>query len=350
MPPDRVEAEALDPTDLEAAVAQVGDGWRSLDRQAVFITGGTGFLGKWVLATLAHARRVHSLGCTATILSRDPDAFVNRWPTFFDSSWMTLLRGAVGDFPFPPAPHGCIIHAATDVAHRTNADQSKYDGLLGTRRVLEFARRSSAERVHVVSSGAVYGRQQPELHSMTEDQPFAEISLESDRAYTQCKRHAESELTQFASSSRCATTVSRCFSTIGPMLPLDGAFAAGNFIRDALVGRDITLSSDGQSVRSYLYTADMTAWIWSIALNGAAGAVYNIGATEAISIRSLAHRVASVLQSGAAIRLGTSQVPPFRYVPDVTRIQRELGVKQTVSLDEAIRRTARHYDQRRTKQ
>ena len=48
------------------------------------------------------------------------------------------------------------------------------------------------------------------------------------------------------------------FAVSGPFMRFSAHFAFGNFINDALSKNIITLKSDGSSIRSFLYAADMT--------------------------------------------------------------------------------------------
>lgn len=72
------------------------------------------------------------------------------------------------------------------------------------------------------------------------------------------------------------------------------------------------------------------------------GKPYNVGSDESVSIRDMAEKVSQVLGNGKYQILGAGDMGwnPGRYVPDTSLIGRDLGLHKTVSLDEAIRRTA----------
>jgi len=129
---------------------------------------------------------------------------------------------------------------------------------------------------------------------------------------------------------------------LGPLLSLDIHFAAGNFIRDAMAGQKVIVQSAGTAVRSYLYAADLTVWLWAIFLRAAPNSVYNVGSDEGISVGQLAERVATLLGDGGFEVLGKPDAGwnPGRYVPSTAKIRNELGLRTSVGLDEAIRRTA----------
>jgi dTDP-glucose 4,6-dehydratase len=137
--------------------------------------------------------------------------------------------------------------------------------------------------------------------------------------------------------------VARCFAFVGPHLPLDAHFAIGNFIRDAMSGGPIHIRGDGTAVRSYLYAADLAAWLWTILVAGKSGQAYNVGGAEAVAMAELARLVRDELAPGAQIRRDQTQQPGQtvdRYVPDVTRAAIELQLKPRITLEDAINRTA----------
>ena len=104
------------------------------------------------------------------------------------------------------------------------------------------------------------------------------------------------------------------------------------------------IRGDGTPFRSYLYAADLALWLWTILLRGEPGRPYNVGSDEAHSILQTAQAVNRALGTAVEIHVARQPTPgsgATRYVPDVGRAERELGLAQTVPLEEAIRRTVR---------
>jgi dTDP-glucose 4,6-dehydratase len=129
--------------------------WRALTGQSIFIAGGTGYIGKWRLATLLDANEKLSLDCRITVLSRDPGAFQRAWPDV--TGRVNWIAGDVRDFPITNEHFDVIVHAATDVAAQVSPHDVLSTCLDGTRYLLELASMCSATRFLLVSSGAIYG-------------------------------------------------------------------------------------------------------------------------------------------------------------------------------------------------
>jgi dTDP-glucose 4,6-dehydratase len=171
--------------------------------------------------------------------------------------------------------------------------------------------------------------------------------LQAASVYAEGKRAAETmcALYQKAAEARGVAfeaKIARCWAFCGPHLPLDAHFAIGNFLRDVLAGDAIAIGGDGTPRRSYLYAADLASWLWTILLRAPALVPVNVGSGEDVSIRELAETVAAVLAPGTEIRIAQGPVAgaaPARYVPSVERAEALLGLRATVPLDEAIRRT-----------
>jgi UDP-glucuronate decarboxylase len=329
--------------DLDAIVT--GLDWSGLKGARLFVTGGTGFIGRWMLEGLREADLRLGLGCDVTILTRDPAAFAAKAPHLAAHPAFRFVTGDVLNMAADGARYTHILHAATDASAALNEHDPRrmFETVVdGTRRALDFAVASKAERVLLFSSGAVYGAQPWELPHVGEDWRGGPDPLDPRSAYGEGKRAAEMLGAIMARQFGLDIVTARIFTLLGPLLSLDIHFAAGNFIRDALAGRTITVQGAGTAVRSYLYMADLVRWLWAILLHGQGGKAYNVGSEEAVSIAELATRVSAVLGGGAPEILGQPDPGwnPGRYVPSTERARTELGLESTIGLDEAIRRTA----------
>ena len=69
--------------------------WAGLREQSLFITGGTGFVGKWLLECLLHADREMDLGLKLTVLTREPDSFARASAHLAKAPAVHLVKGDV---------------------------------------------------------------------------------------------------------------------------------------------------------------------------------------------------------------------------------------------------------------
>lgn len=332
----------LPKVDLHHILERTESIWQGLDGERLFITGGTGFFGIWLLETIAAARVELGINIDVTVLSRDPERVLAGCPQLAGScSW---LKGDVRDFALPEGDFSHIIHAATSVDARFNAsspDEALETMYVGTRRVLELAARCRARRLLLTSSGAVYGRQPPDVARMPETWPGGPDTTMVDSVYAEGKRVAELQLAIAAQKTGLEAKIARCYAFVGPRLPLDWHFAVGNFIGDALAGKELTVQGDGRPVRSYMHASDLVIWLLTILMRGEPMRPYNVGSEEACSIVELATRVAQVAGLSGRVRImaPTGEGAAPRYVPDTGRARTELGLAVEIGLDEAIERT-----------
>jgi dTDP-glucose 4,6-dehydratase len=332
------------PDDLDAIVAQTAD-WPKLAGKRIFMTGGTGFIGRWMLESLAEADRRLDLGVSVAVLSRSPAAFRSKAPHLASNPRFALVSGDVLTLSPDGQRYDYVIHAATDASAELNENDPRrmFDTVVdGTRRALDFAVAAQAERVLFFSSGAVYGAQPWEIGHVDEAYLGGPDLGTHRSAYAEGKRAAEMLCTIYARQFGLDIVSARIFALLGPLLSLDIHFAAGNFIRDAMAGRTVTVQGSGTAVRSYLYAADLTVWLWAMLLRAPFGATYNVGSEEAVSIAELAERTAKLLGDGKFEILGKADPGwnPGRYVPSTGKIRNALGLNMNVGIDEAIRRTA----------
>ncbi len=336
----------LPANDLDAIVAQTSGLWQELRGGRLFLTGATGFFGAWLLESFVRANRALGLRAQAVALTRDPAEFLRRNPHLADEPALQFVRGEIRSFAWPSGSFTHIIHGASPLARAMNAAEAEeaFDTIVhGTRRVLDLARDRGVRKLLYLSSGAVYGKQPPTLERVAEDYAGSPTLGDPHFAYGEGKRVAEWLCRVRGAADGISTVSARAFTLVGPGLPLDGPFAVGNFVRDALAGRPIVIRGDGTTCRSYLYAGDLASWLWTLLFVGRSGEAYNVGAEEAVSIADLAWLVAAEVGERCPVEIHGTPVPgrlPERYIPSTRKARHEFGLEAHVSLRAGVRRMA----------
>lgn len=200
-----------------------------------------------------------------------------------------------------------IIHGANDANDLLQPDQHKYYYTIveGTARLMKWA---NADNILILSSGAavrntIYGR-----------------------AKQQCERLSNN------------AKIARIYAVIGNEAPLDGQFALGKFIAGALKG-EVRIYG-GTSVRAYLHVEDCARWLIKILHDGGSAYPYAVCGNEPVTMTELAQRIATAFN--VPIKRIDGPDREDVYLPE-TRSCELLGLKQTITLDESIRRIRDYY-------
>ncbi len=316
-----------------------------LDTARLFITGGTGFFGCWLLESLRYAKIHLGFRTEIVVLTRNPDAFIKKMPHLAQMPGLHLWPGDVTNFAYPPGEFTHVIHAATEASVQLLEEQPlvMLDTIIeGTRHTLNFAKQALVQKFLLTSSGAVYGIQPSNISHLDETYEGAHDPLDIKSAYGLGKRVAEHLCILYSKQGNMAVKIARCFAFVGPYLPLTSHFAIGNFIHNVRQKEPIHILSDGTSFRSYLYAADLVIWLWTILCQGESGRAFNVGSEESINLVDLAKVVAqsSLIELPVIVaKKPELNTLPMRYVPKTQRAQNELKLKQWVNLNESIQRT-----------
>jgi len=311
--------------------------------KTIFLTGGTGFFGKWLLEAFIYLNKSYSTNISITILTRSPRKFIKEYPYLGCYESFKFIQGDIRDFSCVNENFDLIIHAATDASvdlNKLKPELMRSTIMDGTKRICEFAKAVNCKRILYTSSGAAYGLQPEDLPEIPET--FVDDSkYDYNDAYASAKLESEAYFKKYAN---CDVVIARCFAFSGPYLPLNGSYAFGNFIDDVLNERDIVIKGDGTATRSYLYAADLIIWLLRLLSAGKNKEIYNVGSDEAISIAKLADKISSncVKKNNVKI-LGVGSTNKSQYVPSIKKAKMELKLERYTSLDLAIQKTLRFY-------
>lgn len=304
-----------------------------LKNKSVFITGATGLFGLWLLEFLLFLNKKYDFNITITILTRSYYNFISKYPKFKDCN-IDYIENDIANFK---------LNRRYDFffdlvwAKSENSEETYNIMVSGIKNVIKICENIEVEKLLFISSGAVYGKQPSDILKITEDIKGIPIN-----AYAKAKKYSEELLLD----SKINVGIARGFSFIGAYMRLD-YFAIANFIDNVINNRDIIIKGDGSPIRSYLYMADAIHWLLTILLKAENNSIYNVGGGDGISIYDLAKKVSKQVNNytGKIKVLGEKNygMAPERYVPDTSKIIKELGVKENYTLDEAIKRTIEYY-------
>jgi dTDP-glucose 4,6-dehydratase len=337
--------------DLEHIYQNTQDIWESFREKSIFLTGGTGFFGKWLLETFIYLNEKLDLNAKITTLTRNPESFLNDLPFYNDyKNTVSFVKGDIltYDFNLEEKFH-FIIHAATAASESLNKSNPllMMDTItIGTRRVLDFATSNPIEGFLFISSGAIYGKQPWNVSHVKESDCFKIDINNAKSAYAEGKRIAEIYCSSYFEHQKLPIKIARCFAFVGPYLPLDTHFAIGNFINNVLNNEDIVIKGDGSTVRSYMYASDLMIWLWRILIKGDLNVPYNVGSDESVSIKELAERINKISNSKFSVKILGSPVLKEQidiYCPSIKNANK-INAFIKIQLNESINKTIKFYE------
>lgn len=333
--------------DVKAIVDLVGEGFDRLSGKTLLITGGTGFIGSYLLETVAYLNdQVLAQPCQAYVTTRDPGKVAARFPHLCGRADLTLLECDVRAFRPVPVPLNFIIHAASpaDVGVFMQDPFGNMETIVdGTKAVLTVAAEAGVEAFLFLSSGAVYGHQPADQPWLSEEYTGGPDLRNPRGCYGEAKRYAEMLCRIFREERGLPVSIARLFALVGPYQDLNSTSAIIDFIRQGLEGPTIRIRDDGQAVRSYCYIADAVVALWKLLLNPEPGETVNVGSDlEAVSFVELAERIGRCL--GRPVRVVVEGAPASgilgtRYAPNISRLHHVTGFRPRTTLDQALCRT-----------
>ena len=317
-----------------------------LDGSRILLTGGSGFVGKWMLQTAKIAQENSANKIEILVPTRRLSAHHVQSAIAIGCPNVSWVEGDFLNSALDLGHIDIIIHAATPASAQLNTEnpaEMLRINVEAMESVLRYA--SDNKPLLFTSSGAIYGTQPQSVSHIAEGEFEPEPPTNQLNAYAQGKQIAEKLCREAGRSGQCSPIIARLFAFGGEYLPRDTHFAIGNFIQNVLDRQPIAIQGDGQARRSYLYGADMATWLWcAIAHSGGKNTgPFHIGSEHSVSILELAQTVATV--SGEVLNyipeitiakaIDTSE-PIHQYVPANSGTRKALQVSEWTSLEDCI--------------
>jgi len=303
-------------------------------------------VGSWVAEAVACLNDIHHMKINLHLLARNREAFETRLAHLARKPYVHFIRCDVRSVGELPKDVNYVIHAASNPDfrfHASNPIETMTTISEGTQAVLRAVDRVSDLRMFLnVSSSSIYAPQAEATGRVSESFDGLPLGGLGMHPFAEAKRYAEALCASARGAARIPIATVRPFTFLGAYQDLDAPWAINNFVRDALHKRAIRILGDGQTVRSFLYGADLAAWLLVILLGTKSGQTYNIGSDTGHSLLEVARKVALRAEPQPDVVTNaslTGSVANTYLVPDTSLAKRDFGLKQYTPLDLAIERT-----------
>ncbi|MDA9754481.1 NAD(P)-dependent oxidoreductase [Candidatus Pelagibacter sp.] len=330
--------------DLKSVFDGVGKkDWLKLKNKTIFLTGGTGPFGFWLLSSFVFANNHLSLNAKIYVLTRKKKNLI--FDIIKDKS-IKVVEGDIRDFKLNTKKINYIIHGATTSASETYNKQDpieKFSILYsGTKRVLRLAKDKKVSNFLFLSSGAVYGNRNKNL-KFSEEMEIAPLTnnLNFDLSVlAEAKRSAEILSIVCSKKFKFNVNIARCFSFIGPYMPLKVHYAAGNFLYSSIKTKKIKINGNPLTTRSYMYYSDLATILWKILFSKKNCEIYNVGSDEKINMKNLAKYISQLSKKTKIVtnRHDIKKELSF-YVPNIDKLKKHFKIKIKNNFKNSIKKT-----------
>jgi dTDP-glucose 4,6-dehydratase len=299
----------------------------------VVVTGGAGFLGSHLCERLLDDG--FDVVCLDNFLTGSPRNVEH----LMERPGFRLVRADVSDYVHVTGPVDAVLHfasPASPIDYLRLPIHTLKVGSIGTLHTLGLAREKGARYV-LASTSEAYG--DPQVHPQPEGY-WGHVNPVGPRGvYDEAKRFAEALTMAYRRTHGVDTAIVRIFNTFGERMRPDDGRAIPTFIRQALLGEQITVAGDGSQTRSICYVEDLVEGIVRMLHSDHPGPV-NIGNPHEISVLDLARWIRDMAGSDSPITfVERPEDDPLVRQPDITLARSLLAWEPKVPIEEGLRRT-----------
>lgn len=307
-----------------------------MTKMRVLVTGGAGFLGSHLCEALVAA------GNSVVCLDNLSSGRVANLAQLSNEPWFEFVQHDVSR-PFDVGLVNYVFHFASPASpsdYTRNGIATLRAGSEGTFNCLELARKYRSGFL-LASTSECYG--DPLEHPQKETY-WGNVSPIGPRSvYDEAKRFAEAATMAYHRDHGVPTHIARIFNTYGPRLRLDDGRVISNFLKQALLGENLTVYGDGSQTRSFCFVSDEIEGILRLSSTNESLPV-NIGNPNEFTVLECARSVIEITRSSSKICFHEA-VPddPRQRCPDITKAKSLLGWEPKIDLIAGLRRSLQYF-------
>ena len=334
---------------LESDIAEILDGLggtaRAFSGKTVLLTGGAGFLGRYLAAVFSRLGQREG-GAPVKLVILDNLITAAETSARAPEGAGQFVQFNVIEPYAHPEPVDFVIHAAgiaSPYYYRKYPLETLEVAIWGTKNMLELARAHEAKLLFF-STSEIYGDPDPRYVPTPESYRGNVSSLGPRACYDESKRVGETLCRVYHEYFGVDCKIVRPFNVYGPGMSERDYRVLPNFASRIRGGKPLHVYGSGAQTRTFCYVTDAVAGFLKVLAEGVPGEVYNIGNDRPeVSVVDLAGRIQAVL--GRKIDLVRIDYPdayppdePQRRCPDLTKARKHLNFEPRVGLDEGLRR------------
>ena len=304
--------------------------------KTITIFGGTGFVGKWLTASLINADQKLDLNLKLRLFTRNKNQLLVNLGNSISNKYEVIEADFARLDPIDIQSSNYYFHLATSSSIRTgsNLEKNVFESTVNVinQTVKNLSPSTNAPVFIHASSGAVYG-EALRSKGLIEEKPSVIISNKNS-FYCNSKITAENLIDKYTRNLLIKGMNPRLFAFAGPHLALDEHFAIGNFVLNAVKGEDIIVKGNPETTRSYMYPTDLINWLVRLALEP--GTDYmNFGNDRSITIDELSKMIKDFNKNKGIKQIGIN--PEFSsYVPSTVNARNHLNISEIIPLSTSI--------------
>ena len=292
------------------------------------VTGGAGFIGSHLVD------RLLGDGCRVRVVDDFSSGRRANLAQHADNERLELIEGDIAERSV--AERACagverLFHLAAradvvpSIQHPDEYFRANVDGVFS---IIEAARANRVRRFVYAASSSCYGI--PDKYPTPEDAP-----ADPRYPYALTKYLGEQLVMHWGQIYGLPVLSLRFFNVYGPRARTSGTYGAvfGVFLAQMLAGKPLTIVGDGEQTRDFTFVTDAVDALIAAAESDRTGAIYNVGTGEPVSV----NRLVELLGAKETVRIPKRPGEPDCTMADSSKIERELGWRRRVSIEDGIR-------------
>ena len=300
------------------------------------VTGGAGFLGSHLCEYFLN--KGHEVICMDNLITGSKDNISG-----IKNKKFQFIEHNVSEFISLEGELDYIMHFASPASPIDYLElpiQTLKVGALGTHNVLGLAKAKRASFL-LASTSEVYG--DPLVHPQPEVYWGNVNPIGPRGVYDEAKRFAEAITMAYHRTHGINTKIVRIFNTYGPRMRVNDGRAIPNFLKQAIMGKDLTVYGDGSQTRSFCFVSDLVEGLYRLLMSENNYPI-NIGNPNEMTIKEMADKIVKATHSKSKIiHVPLPEDDPKIRQPDITLAKKYLNWEPEVSLDQGLQSTLEYF-------